>query len=66
VAAADEVLLREAHDLANLPVSVFRCDMIMADTTYAGQLNVPRRSYASEISRSEFHSVCTAIYSCSQ
>jgi fatty acid CoA ligase FadD9 len=36
-----EVLLREAHDLALLPVSVFRCDMIMADTTYAGQLNVP-------------------------
>jgi fatty acid CoA ligase FadD9 len=38
---AGEVLLREAHDLASLPVSVFRCDMIMADTTYAGQLNVP-------------------------
>ncbi len=35
------MLLREAHDLAGLPVSVFRCDMIMADTTYAGQLNVP-------------------------
>jgi fatty acid CoA ligase FadD9 len=38
---AGEVLLREAHDLCDLPVSVFRCDMIMADTTYAGQLNVP-------------------------
>ncbi|WP_029116405.1 carboxylic acid reductase [Mycobacterium sp. URHB0044] len=38
---AGEVLLREAHDLAGLPVSVFRCDMILADTTYAGQLNVP-------------------------
>ena len=38
---AGEVLLREAHDLSGLPVSVFRCDMIMADTTYAGQLNVP-------------------------
>jgi fatty acid CoA ligase FadD9 len=38
---AGEVLLREAHDLAGLPVSVFRCDMIMADTSYAGQLNVP-------------------------
>jgi fatty acid CoA ligase FadD9 len=38
---AGEVLLREAHDLCRLPVSVFRCDMIMADTTYAGQLNVP-------------------------
>ncbi|MEU0497242.1 carboxylic acid reductase [Mycobacterium sp. NPDC006124] len=36
-----EMLLREAHDLCGLPVSVFRCDMIMADTTYAGQLNVP-------------------------
>jgi fatty acid CoA ligase FadD9 len=38
---AGEVLLREAHDLCGLPVSVFRCDMIMADTSYAGQLNVP-------------------------
>jgi fatty acid CoA ligase FadD9 len=38
---AGEVLLSEANDLAGLPVSVFRCDMIMADTTYAGQLNVP-------------------------
>jgi fatty acid CoA ligase FadD9 len=36
-----EVLLREAHDLCGLPASVFRCDMILADTTYAGQLNVP-------------------------
>jgi fatty acid CoA ligase FadD9 len=36
-----EVLLREAHDLSGLPVSVFRCDLIMADTSYAGQLNVP-------------------------
>jgi fatty acid CoA ligase FadD9 len=38
---AGEVLLREANDLCGLPVSVFRCDMIMADTTYDGQLNVP-------------------------
>ncbi|MFZ0905403.1 MAG: carboxylic acid reductase, partial [Mycobacterium sp.] len=38
---AGEVLLREAHDLFGLPVAVFRCDMILADTTYAGQLNVP-------------------------
>ena len=38
---AGEVLLREANDLCGLPVSVFRCDMIMADTSYAGQLNVP-------------------------
>ncbi|MDT7720519.1 MAG: hypothetical protein QOE94_1530, partial [Mycobacterium sp.] len=37
---ASEVLLREAHDLCGLPVTVFRCDMILADTTYAGQLNV--------------------------
>jgi fatty acid CoA ligase FadD9 len=35
------VLLREAHELCGLPVSVFRCDMIMAGTSYAGQVNVP-------------------------
>ncbi|WP_102141325.1 carboxylic acid reductase [Mycobacterium hubeiense] len=38
---AGEVLLREAHDLCGLPVSVFRCDMILADVTYDGQLNLP-------------------------
>jgi thioester reductase-like protein len=38
---AGEVLLREANDLCELPVMVFRCDMILADTTYAGQLNLP-------------------------
>ncbi|MCP2625256.1 amino acid adenylation domain-containing protein [Mycolicibacterium smegmatis] len=38
---AGEVLLREAHDLCGLPVRVFRCDMILTDTTYAGQLNLP-------------------------
>ncbi|MGB8407640.1 MAG: carboxylic acid reductase [Mycobacterium sp.] len=38
---AGEVLLREANDLCGLPVSVFRCDMILADTSYAGQLNLP-------------------------
>ena len=38
---AGEVLLREANDLCGLPVTVFRCDMILADTTYAGQLNLP-------------------------
>jgi fatty acid CoA ligase FadD9 len=38
---AGEVLLREAHDLCGLPVAVFRCDMILGDTTYAGQLNLP-------------------------
>jgi thioester reductase-like protein len=37
---AGEVLLREANDLCGLPVAVFRCDMILADTTYAGQFNV--------------------------
>uniref|UniRef100_UPI0021E52480 non-ribosomal peptide synthetase n=1 Tax=Mycobacterium simulans TaxID=627089 RepID=UPI0021E52480 len=38
---AGEVLLREANDLCGLPVAVFRCAGITADTTYAGQLNVP-------------------------
>lgn len=38
---AGEVLLSEAHDLCDLPVSVFRCNMILADTTYTGQLNLP-------------------------
>lgn len=38
---AGEVLLREAHDRCGLPVTVFRCDMILAHSRYAGQLNVP-------------------------
>ncbi|MGV0746561.1 carboxylic acid reductase [Mycolicibacter minnesotensis] len=38
---AGEVLLREAHDLCGLPVAVFRCGMILADTSYTGQLNLP-------------------------
>ena len=38
---AGEVLLREAHDLCELPVGVFRSDMILAHSTFAGQLNVP-------------------------
>jgi fatty acid CoA ligase FadD9 len=38
---AGEVLLREAHDLFGLPVTVFRSDMIMAHSRYAGQVNVP-------------------------
>ncbi|WP_227999528.1 carboxylic acid reductase [Nocardia australiensis] len=38
---AGEVLLREANDLCGLPVAVFRCDMILAGTEYAGQLNLP-------------------------
>ena len=37
---AGEVLLREANDLCGLPVAVFRCGMILAGTTYAGQLNL--------------------------
>ena len=38
---AGEVLLREAHALCGLPVAVFRSDMILAHSRYAGQLNVP-------------------------
>ena len=38
---AGEVLLREAHDAVGLPVTVFRCDLIMAHSAYARQLNVP-------------------------
>jgi fatty acid CoA ligase FadD9 len=38
---AGEVMLREAHDLCGLPVAVFRSDMILAHSRYAGQLNVP-------------------------
>jgi fatty acid CoA ligase FadD9 len=38
---AGEVLLREAHDLCELPVAVFRSDMILAHSRHAGQLNVP-------------------------
>ena len=38
---ASEVLLREANDLCRLPVAVFRCDMILTDSKFAGQLNVP-------------------------
>lgn len=37
---AGEVLLREAHDWCGVPVSVFRSDMILAHSRYAGQLNV--------------------------
>jgi thioester reductase-like protein len=37
---AGEVLLREANDLCGLPVAVFRSGMILADTTFAGQLNL--------------------------
>lgn len=37
---AGEVLLHNAHDRYGLPVSVFRCSMIMADTRYPGQVNL--------------------------
>ncbi|MFL6137081.1 MAG: carboxylic acid reductase [Frankiaceae bacterium] len=40
---AGEVLLREAHDRYGLPVAVFRPDMILAHSQWAGQLNVPDR-----------------------
>src|SRR6266545_6719409 len=29
------------HDLCDLPIRVFRCDVLMAETTYRGQLNLP-------------------------
>ncbi|WP_281274718.1 carboxylic acid reductase [Actinokineospora cianjurensis] len=38
---AGEVLLRDAHELCGLPVTVFRSNMILAHRRYAGQLNVP-------------------------
>ncbi len=38
---AGEVLLRNAHDAYGLPVAVFRSDLILAHSRYAGQLNVP-------------------------
>ena len=38
---AGEVLLRQAHERFDLPVSVFRCDMILAHSRYQGQINVP-------------------------
>ncbi|OZC53351.1 oxidoreductase [Rhodococcus sp. RS1C4] len=38
---AGEVLLRNAFDDLGLPVTVFRSDMILAHSTWSGQLNVP-------------------------
>ncbi|MEV0298300.1 carboxylic acid reductase [Nocardia sp. NPDC050710] len=38
---AGEVLLREVHDRYGLPVAVFRSDMILAHSRYAGQVNLP-------------------------
>jgi fatty acid CoA ligase FadD9 len=37
---AAEVLLHEAADIG-VPVTIFRCGMILADRRFAGQLNVP-------------------------
>jgi fatty acid CoA ligase FadD9 len=37
---AGEVLLREAHDLASLPVTIFRSDRMLAHTHYCGQLSM--------------------------
>ncbi|AYJ48977.1 NAD-dependent epimerase/dehydratase family protein [Rhodococcus sp. P1Y] len=38
---AGEVLLRNAFEEFGLPVTVFRSDMILAHSTWTGQLNVP-------------------------
>lgn len=38
---AGEVLLRNAFETFGLPVTVFRSDMILAHSTWSGQLNVP-------------------------
>lgn len=38
---AAEILLREAHEQCDLPASIFRCGMILAEPRYAGQLNLP-------------------------
>src|SRR5262249_13036907 len=38
---AGEVLLREAYERFDLPISVFRSDMILAHSRYKGQINVP-------------------------
>ncbi|MCG6497797.1 carboxylic acid reductase [Kitasatospora sp. A2-31] len=40
---AGEVLLREAHELTGLPVTVFRPDMILAHRSLPGRLNLPDR-----------------------
>lgn len=36
-----EVLLREAHDLCGMPVTVIRCNMLLAHRHAAGQFNAP-------------------------
>lgn len=38
---ASEVLVRNASEQCDLPVTVFRSGMILADQRYAGQINVP-------------------------
>ena len=37
---AGEVLLRHAHDMFQLPVHIFRADMVLAHRRYKGQINV--------------------------
>jgi fatty acid CoA ligase FadD9 len=38
---AGEVLLREAHEHFNLPVNIYRSDMILPHSVYRGQINAP-------------------------
>lgn len=38
---AGEVLCREAHERFGLPVSVFRCNMLLPHSVFAGQINAP-------------------------
>ncbi|WNV75185.1 thioester reductase domain-containing protein [Geodermatophilus sp. DSM 44513] len=38
---AGEALLRDAHERYGLPVTVFRASMILAHSSYRGQINVP-------------------------
>jgi Male sterility protein len=45
---AGEVLLREANELADLPVAVFRCDMILADTRYTGSAQRARHVHPND------------------
>jgi fatty acid CoA ligase FadD9 len=38
---ADEVLLQDVHRKYALPINIFRGDMMVAHSTYVGQINVP-------------------------
>ena len=48
---AGEVLLREAHDLSGLPVAVFRCDMILADTPLCRSAQCARHVHPDDAER---------------